>query len=464
MAKLVKEDEKNERIIRGLLKLPENRRCINCDSLEFTHRVKSISMANFSAHEVSDLEGGGNERAKEFYFKEWDPQRQSVPARSDIERLRDFIKHVYVDRRYTGESSNYKPSRTMTVEWEDSYTNRSGFGSPFYDDMHEWHYSERSMSGGRNDETYSRYNYDERSPVYDQDNQRYPECRRSISSFQVVDHRSCDRSGSRKHEGNRSSNGEPANLEGRSLDHEKDTSILPVMHSVQDIWEQFPTLRIGIQSKAISDGASDDAAQMQRTASSSSIGSIDGNVVEIKREDSRSLINFNANPKPAQQNQGTSSSAGQSMIKLTNSFTDNNWVAFDSSNEEKICQDASDGKIMGSKWSVPAAAPVRNMSMFPVTGNVCTEHIHNIRALPIGGASATASILPRGGSASAPAVASSGTSSLLPIGSGDSFRKTNDTRQWPSMEQHHNSKFPNTASLSTAEKFVPSISVGSKNR
>jgi hypothetical protein len=119
------------------------------------------------------------------------------------------------------------------------------------------------MSGGRNDETYSRYNYDERSPVYDQDNQRYPECRRSISSFQVVDHRSCDRSGSRKHEGNRSSNGEPANLEGRSLDHEKDTSILPVMHSVQDIWEQFPTLRIGIHSKAISDGASDDAAQMQ---------------------------------------------------------------------------------------------------------------------------------------------------------------------------------------------------------
>lgn len=28
-----KEDEKNERIIRNLLKLPENRRCINCNSL-----------------------------------------------------------------------------------------------------------------------------------------------------------------------------------------------------------------------------------------------------------------------------------------------------------------------------------------------------------------------------------------------------------------------------------------------
>ena len=33
MANRVKEDEKNERIIRGLLKLPDNRRCINCNSL-----------------------------------------------------------------------------------------------------------------------------------------------------------------------------------------------------------------------------------------------------------------------------------------------------------------------------------------------------------------------------------------------------------------------------------------------
>jgi hypothetical protein len=33
MAGRVKEDEKNEKIIRSLLKLPENKRCINCNSL-----------------------------------------------------------------------------------------------------------------------------------------------------------------------------------------------------------------------------------------------------------------------------------------------------------------------------------------------------------------------------------------------------------------------------------------------
>jgi hypothetical protein len=33
MASRVKEDEKNERVIRGLLKLPANKRCINCNNL-----------------------------------------------------------------------------------------------------------------------------------------------------------------------------------------------------------------------------------------------------------------------------------------------------------------------------------------------------------------------------------------------------------------------------------------------
>jgi hypothetical protein len=33
MASRMKEDERNERIIRGLLKLPANKRCINCNNL-----------------------------------------------------------------------------------------------------------------------------------------------------------------------------------------------------------------------------------------------------------------------------------------------------------------------------------------------------------------------------------------------------------------------------------------------
>ncbi|XP_062231984.1 UBA domain-containing protein 3-like isoform X2 [Phragmites australis] len=125
MGSRVKEEERNEKIIRGLLKLPGNRRCINCNSLgpqyvctsfstfictncsgihrEFTHRVKSISVAKFTSQEVSALQEGGNERAKEIYFKHWDIQGQSVIDNSDVDGLRTFIKNVYVEQRYTGQ-------------------------------------------------------------------------------------------------------------------------------------------------------------------------------------------------------------------------------------------------------------------------------------------------------------------------------------------------------------------------
>ena len=152
---------------------------------------------------------------------------------------------------------------------------------------------------------------------------------------------------------------------------------------------------------------------MQRNASSSSIGSIDVNAMEIKRENSRGRIDFDAVTKPSQKKLVISSSAGQSVIMSS----ENNLVAFDSFKEEKISQAASD------KLLVPAAAPLRNVSMFPITGNLHTEHIDNIPALTTGGASATASISPCGNNAPAPAVASSGTSSLLPISDGDSCKE-----------------------------------------
>ncbi|KAJ1689453.1 hypothetical protein LUZ63_013608 [Rhynchospora breviuscula] len=139
MASRLKEDEKNEKILRGLSKLPANRRCINCNSQgtqyvctnfatficincsgihrEFTHRVKSISMAKFTAQEITALQEGGNERAKGIYFKGWDFERQSLPDSSDIDKLRDFIKHVYVDQRFVGER-NVDKTPAVKVEKE----------------------------------------------------------------------------------------------------------------------------------------------------------------------------------------------------------------------------------------------------------------------------------------------------------------------------------------------------------
>lgn len=37
-------------------------------------------------------------------------------AASNVDRLRDFIKHVYVDKRFTGERSYDKPPRSQVVK------------------------------------------------------------------------------------------------------------------------------------------------------------------------------------------------------------------------------------------------------------------------------------------------------------------------------------------------------------
>eukprot|EP00246_Nothoceros_aenigmaticus_P017759 TRINITY_DN88_c0_g1_i3.p1 TRINITY_DN88_c0_g1~~TRINITY_DN88_c0_g1_i3.p1 ORF type:complete len:671 (-),score=107.98 TRINITY_DN88_c0_g1_i3:809-2821(-) len=158
MGSRLKEEERNERTIRGLLKLSENRRCINCGSMgpqyvctnfsifvctscsgvhrEFTHRIKSISMAKFTAAEVDSLKNGGNDRAREIFLKEWDSQRNTLPDSSNPDKLREFIKTVYVDRRYTGDRLPPKP---RAGDRDDSYETRrpeyrTGSRSPPYDD------------------------------------------------------------------------------------------------------------------------------------------------------------------------------------------------------------------------------------------------------------------------------------------------------------------------------------------
>ncbi|GAV87433.1 ArfGap domain-containing protein [Cephalotus follicularis] len=130
-----REEERNEKIIRGLMKLPPNRRCINCNSLgpqyvctnfwtfvcmtcsgihrEFTHRVKSVSMAKFTSQEVDAIQNGGNQRARETYLKNWDLERQRLPDSSNVDKIREFINSVYVNRRYAGGKTVEKPPRDV---------------------------------------------------------------------------------------------------------------------------------------------------------------------------------------------------------------------------------------------------------------------------------------------------------------------------------------------------------------
>ncbi|XP_051114066.1 uncharacterized protein LOC127239790 [Andrographis paniculata] len=349
MANRMKEDEKNERVIRNLLKLPENRRCINCNSLgpqyvctnfstfvcttcggihrEFTHRVKSVSMAKFTPQEVSALQGGGNASAREIYLKEWDPQRNSLPDGSNVERLRDFIRHVYVDRRYTGERNMEKPLKMKMAETEDFNSNRrtdtyqGGLRSP-HNDSFERRHSDRPSPGGR-------------SPGYDEENRQNSTYRSPNRTEVVNDWRREDRFGNGRRSEGRSSDG-GSKFEGGSPDSQSP----PVVRPVRDILgENVSPLRVIEPPKPAVGGKSTDGSHTQRTASSSSMASSDVNPAEIKVE--ASFIDFDSVPEPpitAPVNKQVP--VATSSVQQTAS-SGNDWANFDSAPQVKAYAAAS---------------------------------------------------------------------------------------------------------------------------
>ncbi|XP_012855776.1 PREDICTED: ADP-ribosylation factor GTPase-activating protein effector protein 2 [Erythranthe guttata] len=119
MPRRVKEEEKIEMIIRDLLKQTDNRRCINCNSLgpqyvcttfwtfvctncsgvhrEFTHRVKSVSMAKFNEEEITSLQAGGNEETSKNYceIRPFEKRREDfITERPTFERNSSFEKYI----------------------------------------------------------------------------------------------------------------------------------------------------------------------------------------------------------------------------------------------------------------------------------------------------------------------------------------------------------------------------------
>ncbi|KAI3772723.1 hypothetical protein L6452_03916 [Arctium lappa] len=159
-----KEEERNEKIIRGLMKLPPNRRCINCNSLgpqyvctnfwtficmtcsgihrEFTHRVKSVSMSKFTSQEVEALQEGGNQRARETFLKDWDPRGQRLPDNSNVDKVREFIKSVYVDKKFFASKASGKPPLN-TRNHEDETRRASSYHSYSQSPPYDYQYEER---------------------------------------------------------------------------------------------------------------------------------------------------------------------------------------------------------------------------------------------------------------------------------------------------------------------------------
>ncbi|WVZ22889.1 hypothetical protein V8G54_001433 [Vigna mungo] len=287
-------------------------------------------MAKFTAQEVSALQEGGNQRAKEIYFKEWDPQRNSFPD----SRLRDFIKHVYVDRRFSSEKTNDKPPR-VKGDKDDFYENKKtemyqgGPKSPPY----EGRYSDRSSPGGR-------------SPGYDQENRQYGDYKISPSRPPIInDWHGEERFGDRqKYDDQRISDGNHKG-ESHSPDHTKDpdSSSPPVVRPVREILgENVVPLRISEPPKTNGVQAANGSTLPQRTASSSTLASSHVTRTEVKPETVKSLIDFDDDPEPSvtpaitQAQQTTVAELG-----MPANSNGNNWASFDFSPEPKAPQGPS---------------------------------------------------------------------------------------------------------------------------
>ncbi|CAN6237524.1 unnamed protein product [Urochloa humidicola] len=430
MASRVKEDERHERIIRGLLKLPANKRCINCNNLgpqyvctnfwtfvctncsgahrEFTHRVKSVSMAKFSAQEVTALQEGGNERAREVFFKEWDPQRNGYPDSSNADKLRNFIKHAYVERRFTGERSTDRPPRGKDDKDEYSENRRSdgnwgGSRSP-----PNGSYSDRRSYSGRSDDRNSRYSYGDRSPGYDQ-----TDYKKSPRYFEVVDDRSGKPTPVQRFEDRRFP--EPRRPDSGSPDFQKEADgSSPVVRPVRDILgDNTPQLRVGEPSKPAAEPpkpsvpkpidppkpivarpidppkpngtrAIDPPPLAKTMSSASSIASSEGASEPVKAANAVSLIDFSADPEPTApapppqpasttQQHPVNTPAPQPVLDQGNSapsVSGGDWASFDAFGQQQTPQTSSSANPLESalaQLSFSEAPSAPNVSAFPAS-------------------------------------------------------------------------------------------------
>jgi len=118
----LKQDERNQRILRELIQQPGNRKCMDCSAKgtnaavidfgtfvcqtcsgihrEFGHRVKSISMATFKPEEIEKLKRIGNDNARKIWLAKWTPSDFPEPDPTRHKQIRDFMNAKYVMKKW----------------------------------------------------------------------------------------------------------------------------------------------------------------------------------------------------------------------------------------------------------------------------------------------------------------------------------------------------------------------------
>ncbi|KAL0316681.1 UNVERIFIED_CONTAM: putative ADP-ribosylation factor GTPase-activating protein AGD14 [Sesamum radiatum] len=118
---------------------------LNLFCREFTHRVKSVSMSKFTSQEVDALQKGGNQRARDLFLKAWDPHKLRLTDNSNADKVREFIKNVYVERRYAVEKSSDRPPKDPQGirSYEDETRRANSYHSYSQSPPYDFQYEER---------------------------------------------------------------------------------------------------------------------------------------------------------------------------------------------------------------------------------------------------------------------------------------------------------------------------------
>lgn len=76
--------------------------CQTCSGLhrEFGHKIKSISLSEWSPTEVAALESGGNEVARSTWMARWSKEAFPEPDSADLDVVRDFIRMKYEEKKW----------------------------------------------------------------------------------------------------------------------------------------------------------------------------------------------------------------------------------------------------------------------------------------------------------------------------------------------------------------------------
>ncbi|XP_038725665.1 probable ADP-ribosylation factor GTPase-activating protein AGD14 isoform X2 [Tripterygium wilfordii] len=321
---------------------------------EFTHRVKSVSMAKFTSQEVEALQNGGNQCARELYMKDWDFQRQRFPDSSNADKVREFIKHVYVDKKYAGSKTSDKPPRDLQGlrNREDETRRASSYHSYSQSPPYDYQYEDRRY--GRHAASLTRKPGSDKG-LYVGKASSFVSSPGGVSEQMYEDRFANDDSVSRFSDYSVSSGGDPVRT-GAQSPFQKDSgfSSPPVQSSRVILNEHVQSQAANFSPDANFRRDAERIPCPQRAKSSGSFGSFDSSSISLKSYNSGSLLDVVLEPEHA-------SGAKQGGISAhTESFAP---VGYDGSELSKVSvapEEESSAAVPLDLFQSPAAtlAPV----------------------------------------------------------------------------------------------------------